>query len=124
MTTMSAAGHLFLAYLPSTATQVVVEKELVELNNSNNPLAPKNMADIEVIIDETRHHGLARVDGHSVQGVAALAAPVFDYRNEITLTLALFGFSSTFDASWNGRNARLLKEAASEVSSKLGYIAE
>ncbi len=124
MTTMSAAGHLFLAYLPSTATQVVVEKELVELNNSNNPLAPKNMADIEVIIDETRHHGLARVDGHSVQGVAALAAPVFDYRNEITLTLALFGFSSTFDAAWNGRNARLLKEAASEVSSKLGYIAE
>jgi len=124
MTTMSASGRLFLAYLPRNQTQQVVTSELKQLNKSNNPLGPKSMADIEAIITETRQHRLARVDGHSVQGISALAAPIFDYRGEITLTIALFGFSSNFDASWDGRNARLLIEAAGAVSSKLGYIAE
>jgi len=124
MTTMSASGRLFLAYLPWAQTQAVVESELKQLNESDDPLGPKNMSDIEAIIAETRQHKLARVDGHSVQGISALAAPVFDYRGEITLTIALFGFSSSFDARWDGRNARLLSEAANEVSSKLGYISD
>ena len=124
MTTMSASGRLFLAYLPPEQTQKIVDEELKQLNKDNNPLGPKNMDDIKAINAETRQHRLARVDGHSVQGISALAAPIFDYRGEITLTIALFGFSSNFDASWDGRNARLLNEAANEISGKLGYISD
>ena len=122
MTTMSASGRVFLAYLPREVTRDVLEKELRQLAQQNNPLAPKSMADIEQINRETLQHGLSRVDGHSVQGVSALSVPIFDYRDEIKLTLGLFGFSSTFDARWDGRNAALLKEAAREISRKLGYI--
>ncbi len=73
--TLASACQLFLAYLPRATTQAVVEKDLAELNNSNNPLA-------------------------------------------------LFGFSSSFDASWDGRNARLLKAATDDISKKLGYVVE
>lgn len=122
MTTMSASGRVFLAWLPEEVTRPVVEAELERLERENHPLRPKNLAEIERIKQETREHGLARVVGHSVKGVSALAAPIFDYRGEITLTLALFGFSSSFDADWDGANARLLKSAAERISRQSGWI--
>jgi len=123
-TTMSAAGRIFLAYLPRELTLPVVQAELTHLATEGNPLAPKSILEVERIKEETRQQGLARVSGHSVEYVSALGAPVFDYRGDLVLSLVLFGFKSSFDISWDGRNARLLKAAAGDISSKLGYLAE
>lgn len=124
LTTMSASGRLFLAYLPTELTRSVVDAELVQLRQQKNPLAPTTVEEVELIKRETRAQQLARVNGHSVQGISALSAPIFDFRGEITLTLSLFGFSSTFDAGWDGHNAHLLKQATQEISRQLGYIPE
>ncbi len=124
LTTMSASGRLFMTYLPSDITRAMVEAELAQLKKGKNSLAPGSMKEVEQIIKETREHQLARVDGHSVQGISALSAPIFDFRGEITLTLSLFGFSSSFDAEWDGANARLLRQATQEISRQLGYIPE
>ncbi len=123
-TLMSASGRVFLAYLPRELTRPVVETELKTLADSTSPKAPKNLQDIAGLIEETRRHGLGKVTGHSVEGVSALAAPIFDYRGELVLSLALFGFKSSFDVSWDGPNAQLLKETAGDISRKLGYIAD
>ena len=64
----------------------------------------------------------ARVEGHSIEYVSALAAPVFDYRGELVLSLALFGFKSGFDVGWGGRNAQLLRRTADSISERLGYV--
>lgn len=122
LTTMSASGRVFLSYLPRETTRAVVERELAELNRNHHPQAPKTISDLDPVIEETRAHGLARVDGHSVQGVSAMAAPIFDYRGEIALTLVLFGFSSTFDDAWDGENAELLRNSALSISRQLGFI--
>ncbi len=122
MTTMSASGRVFLAWLPERETRAVVAAELEQLERENHPLRPRSLDEIERIKEETRQRGLARVEGHSVRGISALAAPVFDYRGEICLTLALFGFSSSFDADWDGANAQLLKAAAAEISRQSGWI--
>ena len=74
--------------------------------------------------DEGFTSRLARVSGHSVEFVSALAAPIFDYRGDLVLSLVLFGFKSSFDISWNGRNAELLRTAAGEISAKLGYLSD
>jgi len=87
-----------------------------------NPLAPESVEEVELISDQTRLQGLARVSGHSVEYVSALAAPIFDFRGDLVLSLVLFGFKSTFDISWDGRNAQLLKAAAADISVKLGYV--
>ena len=121
-TTMSASGRIFLAYLPEALTRPVVERELASLANDANPLAVRSPAELEAIVEETRAHGMARVEGHSIEYVSALAAPVFDYRGELVLSLALFGFRSDFDVSWNGRNARLLRQTATRISERLGYV--
>lgn len=123
LTSMSASGRLFLAYLPDEITRPVVEAEMAQLKKEKNPLAPISMGEIDAIKIETRQHQLARVNGHSVQGISALSAPIFNFRGEMTLTLSLFGFSSNFDAEWDGHNASLLKTATQDISRQLGYIA-
>ncbi|WP_027856938.1 IclR family transcriptional regulator [Marinobacterium jannaschii] len=122
-TLMSASGRVFMAHLPTELTQPQVEQELLQLEQKPHRLAPQGWDEIAQINAETRQHGLGRVEGHSVEGVSALAAPIFDYRGEMVLSLALFGFRSRFDADWDGRNARLLRQTAGEISSRLGYIA-
>ena len=122
-TLMSAAGRVFLAHLPAEITHPFIEQELAAFKKRPHKLAPDSWDDVRAIIEETREHGLGRVYGHHVEGVSALAAPVFDYRGELVLSLVLFGFQSRFDADWNGRNAQLLRENASKISSRLGYIA-
>jgi DNA-binding IclR family transcriptional regulator len=124
MTTMSASGHLFLAHLPESETRAIVERELQQLRQQKHPQAPKTMQDIESIKLQARQRGLSRVCGHSVEGISALSAPIFDYKGDITLTLALFGFTSTFDDEWDGRNARMLRHAAAQISHQLGYLPE
>lgn len=122
LTTMSASGRLFMAYLPTDMTEEMVRQELSQLKQEKNPLAPASLEEIEKIKLETRKHKMARVDGHSVPGISALSAPIFDFRGEITLTLSLFGFSANFDDAWDGRNAQLLRQATQEISRQLGYI--
>ena len=124
LTTMSASGRLFMTYLPADLTRAMIKKELQQLKKDGHPLAPRSLQEVEAIRSETRMHGMARVDGHSVQGISALSAPVFDFRGEIVLTLSLFGFSTSFDDAWEGRNARLLRQATQEISRQLGYIRE
>ncbi len=122
LTTMSAAGRIFLSYLPSHLTRSTVENELASLNDVQHPLAPKNNEDIQALIEQTRKLGLARVEGHSIEYVSAIAAPIFNYRGRVALALSLFGFKTSFDASWDGPNAELVKSAAEEISKQLGYI--
>ncbi len=123
-TTMSASGRVFLAYLPPQLTKGTVEFELQQFAIKPNPLAPKSLEEVDAIIDETRTRGLARVEGHSVEYVSAVAAPVFDYKGNPVLALALFGFKSEFDVDWDGDNARMVKQTAAAISGKLGYISE
>ena len=121
-TTMSAAGRIFLTYLPREETAAIIDAELKTLAAANHPLAPGGLDDIERIIEETRAHRMARVSGHSIEYVSALGAPVFDYRGDLALALVLFGFKSSFDIDWDGRNASLLRAAADEISKRLGYV--
>lgn len=124
LTTMSASGRLFLAYLPAEMTETMVKNELAQLEKEHHPLAPGSVEAVEDIVSEVRKHQMARVDGHSVQGISAISAPVFDFRGEIALTLSLFGFSSHFDDAWDGANAQLLRDATREISRRLGYMEE
>lgn len=121
-TTMSASGRVFMAHLPNEVTAPLIEQELQAFKSQPHKLAPDSRDEVDAIIDETRQNGLGRVLGHSVEGVSSLAAPIFDYRGELVLSLALFGFKSRFDADWEGRNACLLRQTAGEISAKLGYL--
>lgn len=112
----SATGRAFLAYLPVAMTRPLVERELAD------PACP--LADataVEALAAEVRRHGLSRVEGDLLPGVAALGAPAFDHRGELVAVLTALGADTVFDASWDGPVAVPLREAAARLSRRLGY---
>ena len=82
----------------------------------------RDRADVEAMLAQVRADGYASVSGyHLVPGVEALAAPVFNFKNEITIAMLVVGVKGMFDMDPAGPVVGPLKEAAAELSVRLGY---
>ncbi len=109
----SGTGRTFAAFLPEAQTREMVAAELAR-NPDAATLWPARLA-------ETRKHGMSRVNGDLLPGVAALAAPVFDASGEIVAVMAVLGRQGEFDNNWTGPIARSLRAATERLSQRLGY---
>ncbi len=119
--TMSATGRVFAAYLPRRDTSVLIGRELAQHRTAGNSKAPQTMRELDDVLDEVRVHGLSRVRGHNAPGIDALATPVFDGHGNIVLALTVVGPELSFDVSYDGLPAQLLKSAARDISVQLGH---
>jgi DNA-binding IclR family transcriptional regulator len=113
----SATGRCFAAYLPDAATAPLLEAEFA-LRAGLRPDADRG--DYRARLDEIRAHGLSRVEGDLLRGVASVAAPVFNHTGAIVAVIAALGPQGAFDVAWNGRNAFAVKAAAERLSARLG----
>ena len=69
--------------------------------------------------------GFADTHGyHRVPGVEAVAAPVFNFKNEITMAVLVVGVQGMFDTSPEGEVVRCLKRHAEALSLRLGATGE
>ena len=118
---MSSTGRVFGAYLPTAITQALIEQELEQLAESDNPGAPKSQAEVEQIFTEVRQHGLAFGIGIRGLGINSISVPIFDYRARIVSVLTAFGYDETFDTHWEGRIARALLATATKLSKQRGF---
>jgi DNA-binding IclR family transcriptional regulator len=107
----SATGRVFAAFMPREAVSPLVD---AEFRKSRRFADPK-------ILDDTRAHGLARVEGTVVPGVNAISAPVFDHKNRIAGVIGVLGRTEELDVSYGGKVAGALMRTASEVSRRLGH---
>jgi DNA-binding IclR family transcriptional regulator len=71
-------------------------------------------------LEAVRHDRLA-ANAVVVEGVTALAAPVFQGA-DVVATLALVGTSATIDAEPGSAMAAALRDAASGLSTELGFV--
>lgn len=114
----SASGRVFGAWLPPETVAPLVDRELA------NPLLPvswNTRAKVDALFAEARRSGIATVSGyHLVPGVEAVAAPVFNDRNEITLAMLVVGVQGMFDMRPDGEVVKALKDAAAALSLRLG----
>ncbi len=118
----TATGRLFAAYLPRRLVEAQLQEDYRRLGpDISNPL---KAAEVEMLIDEVRQHGMSRTIGNPTPGVVAFAAPVFDYTGDIVAGLTLMGVSGIFDAAWDGEPAQALRACASEISRRLGHVAQ
>lgn len=111
----SAAGRVFLTYLPEAITTPFVERELA--------LAPKGRItgkSIEGMQTEVRRRGIGRGLGEETPNIAALAAPVFAANGRLALCIGVIS-AIGFDTNYSGKPATALKRAASDLSRRLGY---
>ena len=114
----SAAGRVFAAWLPPAQIEPLVQAELD---------SGKCRANVQTL-DEARAvlarcaRGLAAISGHyMVRGVEAMAAPVFNFKQDITLGLVVVGVEGSLDMREDSPTVTALREAAHALSLRLGY---
>ena len=125
----TASGRLFAAFGPADAVREALDNEA--------RLAPAGMvarparartggrfglgAAFDREIERVRADGIAGIDGVALPGISAMAAPVFDARGQLVLSLTAIGPSATFDSAVDGAVARVLGPAARALSTRLGW---
>ncbi len=110
----TASGLLFAAFLPPEQVLDALAAE------SGRPRARRIDADLARQLENVRTRGSSRVVDALLPGVSAMAAPVFDERGAIVLSLTAIGPSAVFDARDDGAVATALRGAAAELSRRLG----
>lgn len=118
----TATGRLFAAYLSSKLIETVMQEDYRRLGpDIATPLKPE---EVQKRLAEVRRHGVSRTVNNPTPGVTSFAAPVFDYSGNMVLGVTLMGSSGTFDADWDGPQAKAVKACADEISRRLGFTGE
>ena len=133
--TNTASGRVFAAYLDPAVVRAQLEDERQrqkQRKGAAEPAPPAGMppvqplpswSDFERQCQEVRDHGISRSDGEVIEGVSAMAAPVFDHTGAIVLAVTAIGPAGIFHTAWDGEIARALKACAGTVSQRLGASA-
>jgi DNA-binding IclR family transcriptional regulator len=116
----TATGRLFVAFMPPKVIEKAMQGEIARMGPAVGT-SPLTQAEFDVLVSETRRHGLSRSLSQPIPGIDAFCAPVFDSAGNIVLGLLAMGPSATFDSAWDGKVATALRLCANEVSRKLGY---
>ncbi len=116
----SATGRCFAAFAPTAQVLPLLKVEVAQLAKLLRPGMPRDAAQAQAILEETRQKGLGRVVDTLLPGISGLAAPVWDASGRICLGLVSLGSSASFDAEYQGKAASALKRCAAELSGVLG----
>lgn len=118
----TAAGRVFAAWMPKKIVAPLIAEEL-----KSAKLAPalKSRAAVDALLARIREQGYAPTDGqHKVPGVEAVAAPVFNFKNEITMAVLIVGVQGMLDISPESAVVKCLKRHAEALSLRLGAHGE
>jgi len=132
--TNTASGRVFAAFLDADAVRQLLEDERQrqKQRKGSEPVPAAGMppvqplpswSDFEGQLQEVRAHGISRSDGEVIEGVSAMAAPVFDHTGAIVLAVTAIGPAGIFNTAWDGEISRALKACADTVSQRLGATA-
>ena len=119
---MSATGRVFAAWMPKKIIAPLIAEEL---KHAALPPELKSKAAVEELLMQIRSQGYAATNGqHKVPGVEAVAAPVFNFKNEITMAVLVVGVQGMFDISPEGDVVKGLIRHAQSLSLRLGASGE
>ena len=117
----SASGRVFAAWLPKTFVDPLIEHEL----KTKAPPELKTKSDVESMLKKVRADGFAAVtSNYMFKGVEGVAAPVFNFKNEITMALAVVGVEGVLNLKDDSPVIVEIKRAARELSARLGSTRE
>ncbi len=124
----TATGRAFAAALPAERiVKALSQAQAQALGGDDDAPAPRpksrpqQLQALRELAAEVRGHGVARAVGRPIPGVNAFSAPAFDHEGEVALVITLLGHQDHVCADWNGKPARAVRQAAAEVSGRLGW---
>lgn len=114
----TASGRLFAAYFPLDEVLAALRRDA-----AGQGLQAPAQLDPEFVhsLAQVRRDGVACATNSVIEGISALAAPVFDQTGRLVLALTAIGPSAIFDQSQDGAIARALKDRGAQLSRQLGW---
>ena len=96
-----------------------------ELKKPHIPSELRSKPAVEALLADIRAKGYAATNGqHKVPGIEGVAAPVFNFKNEITMSLLVVGVQGMVDISPESAVVASLKRSAEALSLRLGAHGE
>lgn len=118
----TAIGRTFLAHLPATLVRPVVLAERKDAQARR--ISVPSMEELSSLMIEIRSRRLCRAPSALLPGVDAIAAPVFDYRDDLVAVMCVVARSEDKITGWDGSAVRALSEVTSALSAQLGFSNE
>lgn len=119
----SATGRLCLAFLDDSHVRALAAEELGAAPANRRALLARRDP-VGTIQADVRAHGLAIVKDTNLQGISAIAAPIFDFSNRLQAILTVLGPTGSFDLAADAVVAVTLAKSARDISSALGHHAD
>jgi DNA-binding IclR family transcriptional regulator len=119
----SATGRCFAAWVRRSAIADMLDHEMAQARRMGRTDVPRDMGELDALLNEVRQHGMARVVGTLLQGISGFCAPVFDSSGHLVMGIVTLGSMATFDSQWDGSIERPLRLMAQQLSHDLGYRA-
>lgn len=113
-----AAPRILLAFEPKERWEEYAAAGDLEVFT---PKTPVSRAALLRRLDETRRLGYAVSDEDVTVGIAALGAPIFDYRGKVCAAISISGVRSAILGETADNLTESIVEGAREISRTLGY---
>ncbi|MDM0112373.1 IclR family transcriptional regulator [Variovorax sp. J22R133] len=117
----TATGRAFAGVMPLDRIEKATGMALGDPEGHKTPLLKAKARELREAVAELREHGVARAEGKPIPGVNAFSAPVFDHEGEAVIVLTALGHQDNFPAQWDSDAAQAVRDAASEISGRLGW---
>lgn len=116
----SATGRAFGAFARGARVEQCIQEELAAATPERKHQLPNRRA-VDALFREIRALRCAPMRDVLLNGISAVAAPVFDATGHAVAVLTALGPSGGFDPTPGGSTAMLVIQAANAVSTRLGY---
>lgn len=113
----TSTGRLFAAWMPADVIRPHLERELRQGRSAEF----KTLEQVERVLQEVRAQGYSFVrDSDYASRVLGLAAPVFNFKNKISMVVSIVGVEGISDLGPQSLALRELKRTAAALSRRLG----
>lgn len=117
----TATGRAFAAVMPADRIERAMAVPLGDPSAQKTPLLKLKSKELRDAVAEVREHGVARAEGKPIPGVNAFSAAAFDHEGEPVIVVTVLGHQDSFPADWNSHAAQAVRDAAHEISDRLGW---
>lgn len=115
----SATGRVFGAFVRSAFLDLAIRRELRTATSLHRREFP-NISAVNAAFKEIRSKGYAGIRDVLLNGVSAVAAPVFDATDQVCGALAILGTSSQVDITPGAAAVDAVLEGAASITTALG----
>lgn len=117
----SATGRAFAAFFRSPYLRQLLDQELKAGAESEGTSFSAARREMDSLLGEIRQQGIARASGSFSQGINGFSAPVFNHTGTMVAAITSLGPIGNFASEWDSQIAGAIKQAAQDLSMRLGY---